>query len=199
MYIYPQYIYIYLFVDKNRLYIHIFNHTCIYIYYILYKQYFWCWCKEIPLPPCHLHLSSCIGTEVMLRTGMTNPPHIMQHLDKVTWQLGGWVFWRKFCRNFWVLPLTFSCFFGAKASVCFCDTKKAKGGGLYGRLKRSYTPWTLKLLYPLQFWHFWVDVAVILKLGNKNRKVSSEGTFLHDMHSFFFFGKKVEGVLWSQQ
>ena len=32
-----------------------------------------------------LQASSGAGYEVMLRTGMTNPPYIMQHLESVAW------------------------------------------------------------------------------------------------------------------
>ena len=169
---------------------------------------------EIPLPPCHLHLSSCIGTEVMLRTGMTNPPHIMQHLDKVTWQLGEWVFWRNFCRIFWVLPLTFSdvflFFLVLRPVYVFVTWNKQKEGGLWqikeiiyhpniSHIPSKYIPYTIQIypnishpnisqyipskyittskpIYTLQFWHFGVDVAVILKLGKQKSKSVFRGS-----------------------
>lgn len=51
----------------------------------------------------------------------------MSFLEKLLQKFLGVTFWR------------FPVFFGAKASLCFCDTKKQKEGGVYGRLERSYT------------------------------------------------------------
>lgn len=52
----------------------------------------WCpkWIEQIQTPgPCIFsecgRVSWQISRQVMLRTGMTNPPYIMQHLDSVTW------------------------------------------------------------------------------------------------------------------
>lgn len=63
-----------------------------------------------------------------------------------TW---GMSFLEKICRNFWVLPFDVFLFFLVLRPVyVFVTRKKQKEGGVYGRLKRSYTIQIYPIYHP---------------------------------------------------